>query len=204
MATITKGKTFTSNEAVTPTKLNDLVDKATISGIVNADIAAAAAIVDTKLATISTAGKVSGTAITSGNISTSGSISTSSNLSATGTLTVGSAATVTGNLKVNGVISGKINVNWISITTTYQSAADDLISADTRNGEFRIKLPANPAKFDSVTFVDHFKSWETKNLTIDRNTRKIEGLEEDLICNVSGKQIILRYEEATTGWRIYT
>jgi hypothetical protein len=46
--------------------------------IVNADIDASAAIADTKLATISTAGKVSGTAITSGNISTSGSITASS------------------------------------------------------------------------------------------------------------------------------
>lgn len=46
--------------------------------IVNADINASAAIADTKLATISTAGKVSGTAITSGNISTSGSFATTS------------------------------------------------------------------------------------------------------------------------------
>jgi hypothetical protein len=42
--------------------------------IVNADINASAAIVDTKLATISTAGKVSGTAITSGDIATSGDL----------------------------------------------------------------------------------------------------------------------------------
>ena len=207
MATITKGKTFTSNETVTPTKLNDLVDKATISGIVNADIAANAAIADSKLATISTAGKVSGTAITSGNISTTGSITTSSNLSATGTLTVGGIATVTGNLTVNGIISGKINVNWISKTSAdnnYVSTAEDLISADTRTAGFIIKLPANPAKFDSVTFADHFKTWDTKNLTIDRNTKLIEGLAENLTCNVSGKQITLRYEEATIGWRIYT
>lgn len=213
MATITKGKTFTNNETVTPTKLNDLVDKATISGIVNADIAANAAIADTKLATISAAGKVSGTAITAGNISTTGSITTSgtisttSNLSATGTLTVGGTATVTGNLTVNGVISGKINVNWISKTSAdnnYVSTAEDLISADTRNGAFTIKLPASPAKFDSVTFADHFKTWDTKNLTIDRNIKRIEGIEENLTCNVSGKQITLRYEEATIGWRIYT
>lgn len=207
MATITKGFTFATNMSVTPTKLNDLVDKATISGIVNADIAPTAAIADTKLATISAAGKVSGTAITSGNISTTGSITTTSNLSATGTLTVGSTATVTGNLTVNGVISGKINVNWISKTSAdnnYVSMAEDLISADTRNGAFTIKLPANPAKFDSVTFADHFKTWDTKNLTIDRNTKLIEGLAENLTCNVSGKQITLRYEEATIGWRIYT
>jgi hypothetical protein len=42
--------------------------------ILNADINASAAIADTKLATISTAGKVSGTAITSGNIDTSGEL----------------------------------------------------------------------------------------------------------------------------------
>jgi microcystin-dependent protein len=38
MATITKGRTFVSGEVVTPTKLNTLVDSATVSGIVTADI----------------------------------------------------------------------------------------------------------------------------------------------------------------------
>jgi len=52
--------------------------------ITNAMISSGAAIVDTKLATISTAGKVSGTAITSGDISTTGSFNTS------GTITIGS------------------------------------------------------------------------------------------------------------------
>ena len=207
MATITKGKTFTGGETLTPTKLNDLVDKATISGIVNADISATAAIADSKLATITTAAKVSGTAITSGNISTTGSISTTSNLAATGTLTVGGVATVTGNLAVSGVISGKIDVNWISKTSAdnnYLATAEDLISADTRTGAFDIKLPINPKKFDAVTFADHYKSWENINLTINRNTELIEGLAENLTCNSASKQITLRYEEATIGWRIYT
>ena len=58
MATITKGKTFTNGELVTPATIHQLVDAATISGIVNADISASAAIADTKLAQITTAGKV--------------------------------------------------------------------------------------------------------------------------------------------------
>ena len=58
MATLTKGKTFTNGETVTPQKLHELVDLGTVSGIVNADIAASAAIADSKLAQISTAGKV--------------------------------------------------------------------------------------------------------------------------------------------------
>lgn len=53
--------------------------------ITNADVDATAGIVDTKLATISTAGKVSGTAITSGNISTTGDFTTSGSISTTGT-----------------------------------------------------------------------------------------------------------------------
>ena len=38
MATVTKGRTFTSGETVTPTKLNDLADLATVTNIQTADI----------------------------------------------------------------------------------------------------------------------------------------------------------------------
>lgn len=64
MATLTKGKTFTNGETVTPQKLHELVDLGTVSGIVNADISASAAIADTKLAQITTANKVAQSAVT--------------------------------------------------------------------------------------------------------------------------------------------
>jgi len=64
MATITKGKTFTNGELVTPANLHQMVDSATVANIVNADISAGAAIADTKLATISTANKVAQSAVT--------------------------------------------------------------------------------------------------------------------------------------------
>jgi hypothetical protein len=210
MATLTKGKIFTGGETLTPTKLNDLVDKATISGIVNADISSSAAIDQSKIGTISTAGKVSGTAITSGNISTSGSITTSSNLSVSGNSNLTGNVTIsTGNLSVgSGYISGKINPNWISKTkanNNNETVSDgDLISADTRSDAFALKLPANPSKFHQVVFADHYRTWDTKNLTIDRNGKRIEGLLENLICNEPGKQFTLRYEEDLIGWRIYT
>jgi hypothetical protein len=63
MATLTKGKTFTNGELVTPANLHQMVDAATVANIVNADIASNAAIADTKLATISTANKVSQSAV---------------------------------------------------------------------------------------------------------------------------------------------
>jgi hypothetical protein len=58
MATITKGKTFASGEVVTPQKMHDMVDLATVTAIVNADIDASAAIAATKLAaTLDVSGK---------------------------------------------------------------------------------------------------------------------------------------------------
>ena len=51
MATLTKGKTFTSGETVTPTKLHELVDLGTVTNIVDADISASAAIAASKLST---------------------------------------------------------------------------------------------------------------------------------------------------------
>jgi hypothetical protein len=51
MATVTKGRTFTSGETVTPAKLNDVVDLATVTEIVNADIKSDAAVALSKLAT---------------------------------------------------------------------------------------------------------------------------------------------------------
>jgi hypothetical protein len=50
MATLSKGHVFVGAETVTATKLNNLVDLATIANIVNLDISASAAIAGTKIA----------------------------------------------------------------------------------------------------------------------------------------------------------
>jgi len=61
MATISKGYTFGASEQVTNAKLHALIDSATITGIVNADIDDAAGIVGTKFADVD-GGKLTGLA----------------------------------------------------------------------------------------------------------------------------------------------
>lgn len=64
MATLTPGYTFTSGEVITPAKLNSAASPTLAAAtITNADISATAAITDSKLATISTPGKVAWSAI---------------------------------------------------------------------------------------------------------------------------------------------
>jgi hypothetical protein len=74
MAQVTKGKTFASGEVVTPSKLHEMVDSASVSAIVNADIDASAAIAATKLASsLDLSGKtvtLPDTSVTAGMLST--------------------------------------------------------------------------------------------------------------------------------------
>jgi hypothetical protein len=150
MATVTKGRTFVSGEVVTPTKLNNLVDLATVTGIVDADVSATAAIADSKLATIATAGKVSGNAITSGTIGGSTAISTTGTISS-GTITANLTGTVTGNASglsspaSNGLAKAWVNFNGAGTYTlgtptaaTIRSSHNVSTITKNANGDFTV------------------------------------------------------------------
>lgn len=115
MATLSKGITFAGAETVTATKLNNLVDLATVSNIVNADVSASAAIALSKLATgalpagitVASANLVDGTVVNA-DVNASAAIAGtkiapdfgSQNVVTTGTLGAG-ATTLAGNLTIN-------------------------------------------------------------------------------------------------------
>jgi hypothetical protein len=122
MAQLTKGQIFAGAETVTATKLNNLVDNATIANIVDADVSASASIALSKLATgalptaitVASANLVDGT-IVNADVSASAAIAGSKiapdfgsqNIVTTGTLGAGattlSAALTLGN---NDIVSG--------------------------------------------------------------------------------------------------
>lgn len=91
-----------------------------VAAIVNADINANAAIVDTKLATISTAGKVNGAAITSGNMTTSGTVLTSNSLG----YSTGAGGTVT-------QLTSKATAVTLNKTTGQITTDNDALAAET-------------------------------------------------------------------------
>lgn len=105
MATVTKGKTFINGDLVTPAALHQLVDSATVTNIADGDISHAAAIADTKLATLSTAGKVANSATTATELASANTIvarNASGNFAA-GTIFAnlsGNATNVTGTVAV--------------------------------------------------------------------------------------------------------
>lgn len=152
MATVTKGRTFVSGEVVTPTKLNTLVDSATVTQIVDADISSSAAIADTKLATISTAGKVANSATTATSANTASAIvarDASGNFSAaTITATAVSATTISGSagtflvptgavmaFTMNAAPSGWLAANGAAVSRATYSALFALLGVTYGGGD---------------------------------------------------------------------
>jgi hypothetical protein len=134
--TVTKGYNhptgFVSNQVITPGILNSAqTPSVTIADIVNADISSTAAIADTKLATISTAGKVANAATTATNANTASAIvarDASGNFSA-GTIT----ANLTGN--VTGNVTGTASVIADGAVSSAAKISNGVISAEKLNGQ---------------------------------------------------------------------
>ena len=92
--------------------------------------------------------------------------------------------------------------DWLTKTTTYTAFAGDKIFADTQGGAFTITLPATAAVGDEIRFVDLANTFDTANLTIGRNSHKIDGATSDLTVATEGAGFALVYSGATYGWKL--
>jgi hypothetical protein len=153
MATLTKGKTFGATEEVTAAKLHQLVDSGTVSGIVNADIDAAAAIVDTKLSTINTAGKVDGGALTGfANIPSGAGYIPVANLSAITTTQISASAAILGTqLETKIDDTGKISGKAFTELADIPSGAGVIPVANGGTGQATAPLAINALLPDQAT-----------------------------------------------------
>lgn len=93
-----------------------------------------------------------------------------------------------------------VNFRVVSAAETLVSKAK--IAANTTAGALTLTLPANPTNGDVIDFYDYAETFDTNNLTIARNGHKIEGLDENLICNVKGAYFSLVYSGTTRGWQV--
>ena len=84
--------------------------------------------------------------------------------------------------------------------TTINTAALNNERIFVNQGGITVTLPFSPTLGYTVQMVDMTLSAGTTNWTIGRNTEKIQGLQEDLIVNVSGARITLVYTDAAKGW----
>jgi hypothetical protein len=87
-------------------------------------------------------------------------------------------------------------------TTTAVTATDKQgVLTSTAGGSFAVTLPATPSTGAQVVVADAGASWGTNNLTVLRNGSNINGLAEDLICDITGASVQFVYDG--TSWEVY-
>jgi len=91
---------------------------------------------------------------------------------------------------------------WASTSTNITIAANDRYFVDTSGAAKTITLPASPQVGDQVSLLDLAGTFDTNNLTIGRNSLKINGATADLVVDVEDSAIQLVYTGATYGWKL--
>jgi hypothetical protein len=97
---------------------------------------------------------------------------------------------------------GPINDGAKIKTADYTAALGEHLMVNTTSNVVTITLPPAPESMDVVVIEDAKGTFDTNNLTIARNSNKIEGLAEDFTCDQAGATIVLRYIDSTFGWRL--
>ena len=94
---------------------------------------------------------------------------------------------------------GYYTVNSSSVTT-YTAVKNDQIIGITNTNPITITLPASAATGDEVTIIDGGNFFASNNLTVNRNSHKINAGTSNLVLNVNGQSVTLLYVNVTVGW----
>ena len=89
---------------------------------------------------------------------------------------------------------------WVAKTGAYTAVNNDRILVDTSSSAFTITLPASPSTGDTVRFLDQKGNFNTNNLTVGRNSSKIQGATADMTVATQYAGFALVYSGATAGW----
>ena len=93
--------------------------------------------------------------------------------------------------------------NWLLKTSAYTASANDPIMASTTGGAWNLTLPLNPNSGDTVLVMDVDSTFATNNLTVLRNSEKINGASENCVLNYDPERVIyFTYKNSTLGWSV--
>ena len=106
--------------------------------------------------------------------------------------------TITTTEAINGALK-----RWTVKTSAYTAVAGDRLLADTATtAAFTITLPSSPTVGDEIHILDSAANFDSANLTVGRNGKKIQGLSADLTLTTENTGIGLVFMSDTYGWRV--
>jgi len=113
-----------------------------------------------------------------------------------GTVSLASGATQTG----FGQEYSAANFCTTAKTSPFTATADKGFFVNTTSGAITVTLPASPSAGDVVALKDYANTWASNNVTVCRNSSKINGTCSNVTLDTSSQSITLIYADATKGW----
>jgi len=91
--------------------------------------------------------------------------------------------------------------SWQAVdTSAFTAVAGEGYFCNTTSAAFTATLPSSPSLGDECTFVDYAGTFDSYNLTVGRNSEKINGASADLTVAVERAAFTLVYTDGTQGW----
>lgn len=106
------------------------------------------------------------------------------------------------NAKTTAQMAAQLGVAWEAKSANFNAVARGKYLCDTTSAAFTATLPASPSVGDTVDIVDAQGTFDSNNLTIARNGKKIGGSASDLVCNTEHASITLIYVGGALEWQV--
>jgi hypothetical protein len=113
------------------------------------------------------------------------------------TVTLASGASQTG-FGRTGTVDWQTSIKTSGFTATNGEG----YFINTTSGAITMTLPASPSVGDIVAVKDYANTFDTNNLTIDRNGQPISGTAANAVISTEGQSLTLIYGDATKGWQV--
>ena len=97
--------------------------------------------------------------------------------------------------------SGSVNWDTTAKTTGFTAVSGNGYFCNTTSAAFTVTLPLSPSAGDIVAIADYANTSATNNITVGRNSSKIDGETANGLINVNGQVYTLVYVDATEGWK---
>ena len=116
-----------------------------------------------------------------------------------------SSFTINGtSVNLGASITAEAVVDWQSVITSNTTMVKNRgYFVNTTSGAITMTLPSSASIGDTISIKDYAGTFATNNLTIARNSHKIQGETTNSTLSTNRAQVTLVYADATKGW-LYT
>ena len=112
-----------------------------------------------------------------------------------------SSITINGSaIALGGSVTVETDFTWETKTSAFNVSASRGYVVDPASGAVTATLPASPTAGDNVRFIDLSATFDTANLTVARNGKKIQGDASDMTVATERAGFALVFSGDTQGW----